>query len=217
MKVVAPMSDDAVNPGDKVVYLTFDDGPGPYTEKLLDILDRYNVKATFFVTNGKPDYQNLIAQEAQRGHTVAIHSASHDYAKIYQSVDAYFADFDEMNSIITAQTGKAADLVRFPGGSSNTISKTYCYGIMSQLVCAVEERGFRYCDWNVSSGDAGGTTSTSQVVANVIAGIKDNNVSVVLQHDIKNFSVDAVMETDNTAVKANNISTLLFFIISSLE
>lgn len=146
----------------------------------------------FFVTNGKPDYQNLIAQEAQRGHTVAIHSASHDYAKIYQSVDAYFADFDEMNSIITAQTGKAADLVRFPGGSSNTISKTYCYGIMSQLVCAVEERGFRYCDWNVSSGDAGGTTSTSQVVANVIAGIKDNNVSVVLQHDIKNFSVDAV-------------------------
>ena len=180
------------NPGDKVVYLTFDDGPGPYTEKLLDILDRYNVKATFFVTNGKPDYQNLIAQEAQRGHTVAIHSASHDYAKIYQSVDAYFADFDEMNSIITAQTGKAADLVRFPGGSSNTISKKYCYGIMSQLVCAVEERGFRYCDWNVSSGDAGGTTSTSQVVANVIEGIKSNNVSVVLQHDIKNFSVDAV-------------------------
>ena len=102
------------------------------------------------------------------------------------------ADFDEMNSIITAQTGKAADLVRFPGGSSNTISKTYCYGIMSQLVCAVEERGFRYCDWNVSSGDAGGTTSTSQVVANVIEGIKSNNVSVVLQHDIKNFSVDAV-------------------------
>ena len=180
------------NPGDKVVYLTFDDGPGPYTEKLLDILDRYNVKVTFFVTNGKPDYQNLIAKEAQRGHTVAIHSASHDYAKIYQSVDTYFADFDEMNSIITAQTGKAADLVRFPGGSSNTISKKYCYGIMSQLVCAVEERGFRYCDWNVSSGDAGGTTSTSQVVANVIEGIKSNNVSVVLQHDIKNFSVDAV-------------------------
>mgnify|MGYP001340522615 CR=1 FL=1 len=178
---------------EKKISISFDAAWGADdTIKLLDILDRYNVKATFFVTNGKPDYQNLIAQEAQRGHTVAIHSASHDYAKIYQSVDAYFADFDEMNSIITAQTGKAADLVRFPGGSSNTISKKYCYGIMSQLVCAVEERGFRYCDWNVSSGDAGGTTSTSQVVANVIAGIKGNNVSVVLQHDIKNFSVDAV-------------------------
>ena len=180
------------NPGDKVVYLTFDDGPGPYTDKLLDILDRYNVKVTFFVTNGKPDYQNLIAKEAQRGHTVAIHSASHDYARIYQSIDAYFDDLNEMNDIIIAQTGKSADIVRFPGGSSNTISRRYCRGIMSQLVCAVQEHGFRYCDWNVSSGDAGATTSTSQVVNNVIDGIKSNNVSIVLQHDIKNFSVDAV-------------------------
>ena len=97
-----------------------------------------------------------------------------------------------MNDIIIAQTGKSADIVRFPGGSSNTISRRYCRGIMSQLVCAVQERGFRYCDWNVSSGDAGATTSTSQVVNNVIDGIKSNNVSIVLQHDIKNFSVDAV-------------------------
>lgn len=192
IKVYMPMPDNAVNPGDKVVYLTFDDGPGPYTDKLLDILDRYNVKVTFFVTNGKPDYQNLIAKEAQRGHTVAIHSASHDYARIYQSIDAYFDDLNEMNDIIIAQTGKSADIVRFPGGSSNTISRRYCRGIMSQLVCAVQEHGFRYCDWNVSSGDAGATTSTSQVVNNVIDGIKSNNVSIVLQHDIKNFSVDAV-------------------------
>lgn len=192
IKVYKPMPDNAVNPGNKVVYLTFDDGPGPYTDKLLDILDRYNVKATFFVTNGKPDYQNLIAKEAQRGHTVAIHSASHDYARIYQSVEAYFDDLNEMNNIIIAQTGKSADIVRFPGGSSNTISKRYCSGIMSQLVCAVQERGFKYCDWNVSSGDAGATTSTSQVVSNVINGIRSNNVSIVLQHDIKNFSVDAV-------------------------
>ena len=192
IKVYMPMPDNAVNPGDKVVYLTFDDGPGPYTDKLLDILDRYNVIVTFFVTNGKPDYQNLIAKEAQRGHTVAIHSASHDYARIYQSIDAYLDDLNEMNDIIIAQTGKSADIVRFPGGSSNTISRRYCRGIMSQLVCAVQEHGFRYCDWNVSSGDAGATTSTSQVVNNVIDGFKSNNVSIVLQHDIKNFSVDAV-------------------------
>lgn len=194
VKVVAPMPDNAVNPGDKVVYLTFDDGPGPYTDKLLNILDKYNVKVTFFVTNGKPDYQNLIAKEAQRGHTVAIHSASHDYAKIYQSTEAYFADLDEMNDIIKAQTGKTTNLIRFPGGSSNTISRKYCNGIMSQLVCAFEEKGYRYCDWNVSSGDAGATTSTAQVACNVIDGIKRNNVSIVLQHDIKEFSVDAVEE-----------------------
>ena len=194
VRVYKPMTDNVVNPGNKVVYLTFDDGPGPYTQELLDVLDRYNVKATFFVTNGKPDYQNLIAEEASRGHTVAIHSASHDYSRIYQSVDAYFDDLNEMNNIILAQTGKYADIIRFPGGSSNTVSRSYCEGIMSQLVCAVEAKGFRYCDWNVSSGDAGSANTASQVICNVINGIKGRNISIVLQHDIKKFSVDAVEE-----------------------
>lgn len=194
VRVYKPMTDNVVNPGNKVVYLTFDDGPGPYTQELLDVLDRYNVKATFFVTNGKPDYQNLIAEEASRGHTVAIHSASHDYSRIYQSVDAYFDDLNEMNNIIFTQTGKYADIIRFPGGSSNTVSRSYCEGIMSQLVCAVEAKGFRYCDWNVSSGDAGSANTASQVICNVINGIKGRNISIVLQHDIKKFSVDAVEE-----------------------
>lgn len=194
VRVYAPVSVNTVNPGNKVIYLTFDDGPGPYTDKLLSILDEYNVKATFFVTNTHPDYQSLIAKEASKGHTVAIHSATHDYAKIYRSVDAYFDDFNTMNNIIIAQTGKSAQIVRFPGGSSNTISRKYCSGIMSQLVCGVAEKGFLYCDWNVSSGDAGGTTSTSQVVQNVTSGVKNNNVSIVLQHDIKDFSVNAVEE-----------------------
>lgn len=194
VRVYKPMTDNVVNPGNKVVYLTFDDGPGPYTQELLDVLDRYNVKATFFVTNGKPDYQNLIAEEASRGHTVAIHSASHDYSRIYQSVDAYFDDLNEMNNIILTQTGKYADIIRFPGGSSNTVSRSYCEGIMSQLVCAVEAKGFRYCDWNVSSGDAGSANTASQVICNVINGIKGRNISIVLQHDIKKFSVDAVEE-----------------------
>ena len=175
-----------------VIYLTFDDGPGQYTSQLLDILDKYNVKVTFFVTNTHPDYQNLIAQEAQRGHTVAIHSASHDYGRIYKSVDAYFDDLDEMNSIIKSQTGSDAAIIRFPGGSSNAVSKKYCTGIMTQLVNDVTARGFLYCDWNVSSGDAGGTTDTSTVVQNVISGVQKHNVSVVLQHDIKGFSVNAV-------------------------
>ena len=185
---------DTVNPGNKIIYLTFDDGPGKYTQGLLDVLDKYNVKVTFFVTNTHPDYQNLIAEEASRGHTVAIHSASHDYSRIYQSVDAYFDDLNEMNNIILAQTGKYADIIRFPGGSSNTVSRSYCEGIMSQLVCAVEAKGFRYCDWNVSSGDAGSANTASQVICNVIDGIKGRNISIVLQHDIKKFSVDAVEE-----------------------
>lgn len=184
---------DTVNPGNKIIYLTFDDGPGKYTQGLLDVLDKYNVKATFFVTNTHPDYQNMIAEEAKRGHTVAIHSASHKYNQIYTSEQAFFDDLEQMNSIIKAQTGNDASIIRFPGGSSNTVSKDYCPGIMTQLVNDVTARGLLYCDWNVSSGDANPKPiSTEQVVQNVISGVQSHNVSVVLQHDIKEFSVNAV-------------------------
>lgn len=178
--------------GNKVVYLTFDDGPGAHTQQLLDILDKYNVKVTFFVTNVNSSYENMIAKEAAAGHTVAIHSASHDYKKIYSSVDAYFADLNEMSDIIYAQTGQRPKLIRFPGGSSNTVSLKYCSGIMTTLTKAVTDQGYKYFDWNVSSGDAGGTTSTEEVYQNVVNGMKSHNVSVVLQHDIKGFSVNAV-------------------------
>lgn len=178
--------------GNKVVYLTFDDGPGAHTQQLLDILDKYNVKVTFFVTNVNSGYENMIAKEAAAGHAVAIHSASHDYKKIYSSVDAYFADLNEMSDIIYAQTGQRPKLIRFPGGSSNTVSLKYCSGIMTTLTKAVTDQGYKYFDWNVSSGDAGGTTSTEEVYQNVVNGMKSHNVSVVLQHDIKGFSVNAV-------------------------
>lgn len=180
------------NSGSKVVYLTFDDGPGAFTQQLLDILDKYNVKVTFFVTNVNSGYQDMIAKEAAAGHTVAIHSASHDYQKIYSSTSAYFEDLNEMSDIIYAQTGERPKLIRFPGGSSNTVSKKYCCGIMSELTKDVTDQGYKYFDWNVSSGDAGETTSTDAVYQNVINGMKSHNVSVVLQHDIKNFSVNAV-------------------------
>lgn len=183
-----------VNPGDKIVYLTFDDGPGAYTSQLLDVLDKYGVKVTFFVTNQYPGYQNLIAQEAQRGHTVAIHTYSHKYSEVYSSVNAYFNDLEKMSAICEKQTGKKPTIIRFPGGTSNAISKNYCVGIMSQLRQEVELRGYYYCDWNVDSNDAGGARSASAVAANVIAGIKDHNVSVVLQHDIHKYSVEAVDE-----------------------
>lgn len=177
-----------------VVYLTFDDGPGKYTQKLLDVLDKYHVKVTFFVTNQYPDYQDLIKKEYEAGHTVAIHTYSHDYEKIYQSTDAFFEDMDKMSDICFEQTGERPVIFRFPGGSSNTVSRHYCDGIMTALTKEMEKRGYHYADWNVTSGDAGETTKTEVVVQNVIEGIKGRESSVVLQHDIKEFSVNAVEE-----------------------
>ena len=177
--------------GNKVVYLTFDDGPGAYTQKLLDVLDKYNVKATFFVTNQFPKYQYLIGEEAKRGHAIAVHSLTHKWT-IYDSVDAYMADFNAMNDIIEQQTGKRTKLFRFPGGSSNTVYCGHNKTAVPDIISTMNENGNVYFDWNLSSGDAGGTTSTQQVIKNVTGSMRNN--SVVLQHDIKKFSVEAVEE-----------------------
>lgn len=183
-----------IDPGDKVVYLTFDDGPGKHTARLLDILDKYGVKATFFVTNQYPEYKKLIAEEHRRGHTVAVHSYTHDYATIYKSQEAFFEDMQKMADVCKQQTGEEPKILRFPGGSSNTTSKKYCQGIMTELSQNVGKLGYLYCDWNVASGDAGEVDTAEEVAQNVINGIKKSSRAIVLQHDIKGFSVDAVEE-----------------------
>ena len=178
-----------VEPEGKVIYLTFDDGPSKYTQGLLDTLEKYGIKATFFVVNR--GYKEMIAKEAAAGHSVGVHSATHDYDTIYASEEAFWKDFDRMNEVIRAETGAYTDICRFPGGSSNTVSR-FNPGIMSRLTAAVQERGYQYFDWNVSSGDAGETTSTEQVYLNVIKGVQAQEVSVVLMHDSLGYSVAAV-------------------------
>ena len=189
---VTVLDNNTVLPANRTIYLTFDDGPGPYTAKLLDVLKKYNVKATFFVTD-KGEYNNLIARMAAEGHAVGIHTASHNYKKIYASEEAFFADQQIMQDIIIAQTGSPTKLMRFPGGSSNTVSR-FNPGIMSRLAVAVTERGMRYFDWNADSNDAGGASTSSEVASNIKNGILSNRYANVLQHDINGFSVNAVEE-----------------------
>ena len=177
---------------EKVVYLTFDDGPSENTKKIMDILAKYDAKATFFVTGRNQDYNYLIKDAYNAGHTIALHTYSHEYSTVYASVDAYFDDLNKVGQMVKKEIGFVPHYIRFPGGSSNTISKQYCFRIMSVLTKAVSDQGYKYFDWNVSSGDAGGTTSTSEVYNNVISGIQSHDISVVLQHDIKLFSVNAV-------------------------
>lgn len=179
------------NTGSKIIYLTFDDGPSTYTDKLLNVLKKYDVKATFFVTSNGSD--SSILRAYNEGHSIALHTNTHNYSYIYQNADNYFEDLYAVQARVKRITGYESKLIRFPGGSSNTISKKYDGGtkIMSYLTKEVENRGFVYFDWNVSSGDAGSATTKEQVYKNVISSLKSGS-SVVLQHDIKSFSVDAV-------------------------
>ena len=180
-----------VNSGERVVYLTFDDGPSDYTSTLLDVLAKYDVKATFFVTkNGSDD---IIRREYNEGHTVALHTYTHDYSYLYSSVDSYFEDLNAVSNRVKSITGKDPNMIRFPGGSSNMISSNYDGGshIMTTLVNEINKRGYYYYDWNVDSDDAGSATTSDEVYSNVVNTLKEGS-SIVLQHDIKGFSVDAV-------------------------
>ncbi|MBQ1390867.1 MAG: cell wall-binding repeat-containing protein [Firmicutes bacterium] len=176
---------------DKIVYMTFDDGPGPYTDELLDIFAKYNAKATFFVcgANGANAwYLDCIGRAFREGHAIGNHTYSHDYGYIYSSEYAFFSDVNRTNEIIKEQTGQTTNLLRFPGGSSNQVSAIS----MAYLTSRVEEEGYHYFDWNGDSGDAGWTTSSAGVFSNVIASIDGRSEVVVLCHDIHPWTVGAM-------------------------
>ena len=167
-----------------VVYLTFDDGPSSnITPKILDILKEKGVKATFFILNYDEDKEKLVKREYEEGHTVAIHGYSHEYSKIYQSIDAYMNNILSLQEKIKNSIGYNATITRFPGGSSNTISRKYCPGIMTELTREMVARGFTYFDWNVDSNDAGNAKNSEDVYKNVTKGLKKERANVVLMHD----------------------------------
>ena len=101
-------------------------------------------------------------------------------------------DFNRMQAVIKQYTGSEAKLFRFPGGSSNTVSRKYSPGIMSVLTTKLESEGYRYFDWTISSGDAGGTTSSDKIVQTVINAVGENKANVILMHDIKSYTVDSI-------------------------
>lgn len=176
------------------IYLTFDDGPNSgTTDVILDILKEEGVEATFFVTSRGPD--ELIKREYDEGHTIALHSSTHDYASVYASADAFFNDLYNVRDRVKRITGYESNIIRFPGGASNTVSRKYSLGIMTYLTKEVINRGFKYYDWNISSGDAtyGNITSTD-IYNNVINNLRKDRANMVLLHDIKTYTRDALRD-----------------------
>lgn len=174
-----------------VIYLTFDDGPNNYyTPVILDVLKKYNVKATFFVTSAGSD--DLIKREYDEGHAVAIHTSSHAYNVVYASEEAFWNDMNIIKERIVRITGVEPTMMRFPGGSSNTVSRHYSIGIMGRLAEDIENKGYAYFDWNISSGDAGETTDPNVEYANVINSLSKSRGNVVLMHDIKKHTSQAI-------------------------
>ena len=163
------------------VYLTFDDGPSIYTDDILEILDRYGVKATFFVVGKESDSdKEALTMIVDGGHTLGMHSYSHRYAELYQSVEDFAEDFVKLQSYLYEVTGVESKVYRFPGGTSNTVSDID----IKEFAEYLDSQGVQYFDWNISSGDAGSEhLSVDALVRNSLAGIRENDTSIILFHD----------------------------------
>lgn len=169
----------ATGTGAKTVYLTFDDGPSNLTPQVLDLLDQYNAKATFFVVYKEEErYTQYLSEIVRRGHTLALHSYSHDYKKIYASTEAFLADYDKVYAWVYEETGLRPALYRFPGGSTNA-KRSSASGIKAEMA----RRGFSYYDWNVSSGDGSNLTTTENIIDNICSNVEKFPFPVVLMHD----------------------------------
>lgn len=172
---------DQKEDGRKKVYLTFDDGPSTGTEEILAILKEYDVKATFFVVGKEDDYSmEMYKKIVGEGHTLGMHSYSHQYSTIYQSVEDFAQDIKQLEVLLKNATGEDIRLFRFPGGSSNLVSNIG----MQEFIKYLNEQGITYFDWNVSSGDATSKSLEPEaLVQNVIQDVGIYKNSVVLMHD----------------------------------
>ena len=181
-------------PTDKTVYLSFDDGPCNYTMRVLDILDQYGAKATFFVVSGTNPYWELIDEIVARGHSIGIHSSSHEYGKIYSSEEAFFNDLLAVQKRIYESTGQYATVSRFPGGSAT--ARAYCNAHVDGGFAVIEQGlanlGIGYYDWNVQTESPDNSPSDS--VNRFRLGVPQFETPISLQHDTALFSVNALEE-----------------------
>lgn len=185
----------------QTIYLTFDDGPSDSTWQILDILDEYNVKATFFVLLNEyrdEEYREII----RRGHEIGVHSTSHDYDILYANLDAFIDDVSTCRNYVEDVTGHGVFLYRFPGGTNNQVHEVS----ISQCIEYLQSVGLTHFDWNVSSGDAAGiTVDKDELVYNLLSRIHENgsDTLVVLMHDsaIKTTTIEALREVLPTLIQ----------------
>lgn len=189
------------------VYLTFDDGPSSNTDAILDVLKKYDVKATFFVVgNNKEKYAEQLKRIVDEGHTLGMHSYSHKYNQIYESVDTFSEDLATLQEFLYETTGVWSRIYRFPGGSSNTVSSVPITDFIEYL----NDQGIRYFDWNIASGDVADTNvSKDVIVSNCLRSIEKYDECVILLHDLaeRKTTVEAldtvicsILEMDNTVI-----------------
>jgi len=201
------LGDDELYDGYRKVYLTFDDGPSSNTDDILDVLAQYDVKATFFVIRKEGrNFEKLYRRIVDEGHSIGMHSCTHEYSVVYADRESFLQDTKSLRDYIYLVTGVESNIYRFPGGSSNRVSKVDVRTLARDL----HEEGIEYFDWNVSSQDsAGGLHTKEEIVQNSIRKIADYDEVIILFHDTnsKVSTVEAlpdiikyIQSLDNTVI-----------------
>ena len=174
---------------EKIAYITFDDGPSESTDEILDVLKEEKVKATFFVVGkegklSRRRYQRIV----EEGHTLGMHSYSHDYKEIYSNVSAFSRDIKKLEKYLYQVTGVHPKVFRFPGGSSNSVA-----GNIKPYIQWINDQGYQYYDWNALSGDAINFRVSPQILnENILKDIHGQSPVIILMHDLadKGIHVD---------------------------
>ena len=173
------------------VYLTFDDGPSDRTNEILDILKEENIKATFFIIGKEGEKEKQIMNRiVEEGHAIGIHTYSHIYTSIYESVESFLEDYDRTNRLIYDTTGVKTGIFRFPGGSINQYDALF----YEEIIAEMTRRGYTYYDWNASSGDADSHATVDSVYNNVVRSSSNKTRIILLMHDSlgKRYTVTAL-------------------------
>ncbi|ANF95858.1 polysaccharide deacetylase family protein [Paenibacillus bovis] len=165
----------------KVIYLTFDDGPTAHTMQLLDILDQYNAKATFFMLGPHMEHFPAATKRiVKEGNGLGLHGVSHVVSKFYSSPYSAYKEMKGANESLYKVTGKYTSLVRTPYGSKPYLKKSYRDIMLST-------GGFHLWDWNVDSLDWKYKKDHQKVYNNIMAQVKSverrGSTPVVLMHD----------------------------------
>ena len=184
-----PSLDAAAQPAG-TVYLTFDDGPSAVTEEILEVLEDEGVRATFFVIGSCAERDPEMLEEIwEDGHAIGLHTYSHEYSEIYSSEEAFWREMALCADIIERDLGFSPTLLRFPGGSGNTVFRSKgCGGdLMARVTEGCADMGYSYHDWNVDTGDNLGKTLSAETIAErIVEGCRGKQSPVVLMHDSAN-------------------------------
>ncbi len=183
----------------KRVYLTFDDGPSKQTERVLNILEKKKVKATFFTIGREDEFsQNIYRRIVKEGHTLGMHSYSHIFKEIYGSLDGFKKDFHRISDYLEKITGVRPVFYRFPGGSSNTVNEIP----VEQYTNFLKEQGVEYVDWNVIAANGISDNVTKKdMVRSVMEGVAKYDTSIVLLYD----SADKKMTADSLSAMIDSL------------